>query len=637
MDYYNVAPGSSKFFGTEALTYSFNGDIKPGTIVVIELNNSSCLGVIIAKTKKPKFETKNIIEITEYILSKKSLVFMDSLLAYYPNYIGPMTSLFLPNKLLDAKSSNQKSLSRELILSKEQIRAIEEIENSKSNTVILHGITGSGKTRIYIDQAIKMLNEGKSSMILVPEISLTPKMIEDFENIVGKDILVVYHSRLTPNQRNKIWTDVYRQPKIIIGPRSILYLPAKNLKLIVIDEFHDQSYAQETQPSYNAVKVSGLLSRACEAKLILGSATPNVTDYYQAKSKNSTIINMDDKAILSNHSVGVEVIDIKKEEERTSISSTISNTLIQEIKKTLSNKKQVLIFINRRGTSRTILCNNCGWQSLCKHCNIPHVFHHDLNKYLCHECGRNQSKITSCPECNSEQIFYKTPGTKLIEKELSNLFPMANIARFDRDNKKSEHISTRYPDVMSGKIDLIIGTQILIKGHDFPKLGLVAMLQADSYLQYPDYTSKENLYQAISQLYGRIDRGHGSGKFLIQTHSPNNPIIDQAVGNRWKDFYESELKVRDKYNYPPFVYVLRVKHSMKSRDKLSDYFDSIANEISSSHNVLIDGPTPCLHQNKDGKWHYQIIIKSRNRSTLLSVIKKLPKNCQYTIDPSHLL
>ncbi len=637
MGYFNVIPGSNKFFGKEALTYRFNGPIKPGTIVVIELNKNSCFGIATAKVEKPEFETKDILETTNYILNTSSLNFINSLLNYYPNYIGPMINLFLPNKLIDSKSTNQEISAQELKLSKEQARVIKEIENSQSSTVILHGITGSGKTRIYIDQAVKMLKDNKSSLVMVPEISLTPKMIEDFERILGKENLIVYHSKLTPVQRNKIWSDLYHNPKIIIGPRSILYLPTKNLGLIVVDEFHDQSYNQENQPTYNAVKVAGLLSKNKDAKLILGSATPNVTDYYQASSKDSTIINLNDKAILSDHLVKVEVIDVKSEEERTSINATLSNTLIQEIKKALSNKKQILVFINRRGTSRTILCNNCGWQSLCKHCNIPHVFHHDLNKYLCHECGRNQEKITRCPECNSEQIFYKTAGTKLIEKELSRLFPFANIARFDKDNNKADHISSRYSDIRSGDIDIIIGTQILIKGHDFPKLGLVAMLQADSYLQYPDYTSKENLYQAISQLFGRIDRGHSSGKFLVQTHSPDNPIIDQAVENRWDEFYKSELEVRQKYNYPPFVYVLKVKHSLKNQTKLIEYFENMVEKTKSSHNVLVDGPTPCLHQNKDGKWHYQIIIKAKNRSTLLEIIKELPNNCLYTIDPSHLL
>ncbi len=633
-----IAPASNKFFGAEPLTYCSDQEASVGGIVEIELNNNKCYGIILSSSDKPDFPTKPIVKVTDYNLGSKKLNFIKNLVAYYPNPIGHVASLFLPKKYYESRDAdtNTKKPS-DIKLSDQQIEAVKRIDESGSKTIVLHGITGSGKTRIYIKLALKEFLAGKSSLILVPEISLTPKIIKDFVEIFGEDSVVAFHSGLTQSQRDKIWASVFRSNKIIIGARSALFLPIKNLGLIVVDEFHDQSYVQESQPSYNAIKVAGLLSASQKSKLVLGSATPNITDYYQAVFKDAEVIKLDDKAISSDHIIDVKVIDLSVKADNLGSSNLISKPLLKQIEIALSNKKQTLIFINRRGTSRTILCSNCGWQSLCKNCNIPHVFHHDLNTYLCHECGQNSPKITQCPKCSSEQIFYKSGGTKLVEKELSSLFPLANIARFDKDNSRSEHIANRYQSILSGEIDIIIGTQILIKGHDFPKLGLVAMLQADSYLQYPDYTSKENLFQAVNQLYGRIDRGHGSGVFLIQTHSPENPTIKQAIANNWYDFYEDELQSRSKYKYPPFVYTLRIKHSMKDKARIIKYFDKLIGSISQSHPVLIDGPTPSMHQNKDGKWHYQIIVKSKDRSTLLQIIKELPGNCQYTIDPSHLL
>lgn len=636
--FYMVAPASNKFFGSDPLTYSSDQKANVGDIVEIELNNNNCSGIILSLSDKPDFPTKAIIKVCDYNLGTEKLNFIKSLISYYPSPIGHVASLFLPKKHYELKDSRNDNIQpKEIILSDQQIGAVEKIGKSTSKTIVLHGITGSGKTRIYIKLALKEFLSGRSSLILVPEISLTPKIIKDFVEVFGEDSVVSFHSQLTQSQRDKIWASVFKTNKIIIGARSALFLPIKNLGLTIVDEFHDQSYIQESQPSYNAIKVAGLLSATQKSKLILGSATPNITDYYQAVFKDAEVIKLDDKAITSDHVIDVKIIDLSLKAGNLGSSSLISKPLLKQIEIALSNKKQILIFINRRGTSRTILCSNCGWQSLCRNCNIPHVFHHDLNTYLCHECGQNSPKITQCPKCNSEQIFYKSGGTKLVEKELSSLFPLANIARFDKDNSRSDHIANRYQSIISGEIDIIIGTQILIKGHDFPNLGLVAMLQADSYLQYPDYTSKENLFQAVNQLYGRIDRGHGSGVFLIQTHSPENITIKQAIDNNWYEFYEDELKSRNKYKYPPFVYTLRIKHSMKDKTRVIKYFDKLAESINEQHRVLIDGPTPSLHQNKDGKWHYQIIVKSKDRSTLLEIIKELPSNCQYTIDPSHLL
>lgn len=636
--FYAIAPAQTKYFGKEALTYSSDKQLSRGAIVIIELNNANCYGIILSELTPPSFPTKKIIDITDYRLSIKTLKFIEKLLAYYPNPVGPVANLFLPKRFYDIKKEANKSLKpKKVQLSSQQQIAISKISQSKARTLVLHGITGSGKTRIYMQLALDKYLEGKSTLISVPEISLTPKTVEDFEQIFGKENVVVYHSQLTPSARDKLWGEIHNSQKIIIGPRSILFLPIADLGLIVVDEFHDQSYVQETQPSYNGVKVAGLLSNVHKCTLVLGSATPNITDYYQATYKDATVIELKDKAIISDHTIDVKIIDINMQADNLKSSSILSEPLIQQIKETLSSKKQSLVFINRRGTSRTILCSNCGWQSLCRNCNIPFVFHHDLNKYLCHECGRNEPKITKCPKCDSEQIFYKSGGTKLVEKELSRLFPLANIARFDKDNTKPEHISARYSAIVSGEIDIVIGTQILIKGHDFPKLGLVAMLLADSYLQYPDYTSRENLYQAVSQLYGRIDRGHGSGVFMIQTHTPTNPVVAQAIANDWQGFYETELAGRKRYQYPPYVFVLKIKHSMKSQARIISYFNELVKSINRSRSVQIDGPTPSLHQNKDGKWHYQIIIKAKDRSILLAIIDELPGNCHYTIDPSHLL
>lgn len=639
MFYYNILPASSKFFSKEPITYSANQKIGMGCIAEIELGERNCLGIVVAEVSKPEFATKPIAQVSKYILNKKILNFIQYFLEYYPNFVGPVASMFLPKKL-SSKLHNKKQIIEATIPpkpSKEQLEAIDKIEKNNNKTTILHGITGSGKTLIYLELAKKALKRGESCIILVPEISLTPKIASDFAGVFNSENLVIFHSKVTAGERNKLWQEVYREPKIIIGPRSSLFLPVNNLGLIVVDEFHDSSYTQDSQPSYSAIKVASLLRNAHDSKLIFGSATPPINDYFLAENKHSLIINLSEKAKKSNYKIDVKIIDMRDRDNLSSSSQLFSKPLLQQIKNTLSSNKQVLIFLNRRGTSRTILCSNCGWQSLCNNCNIPQIYHHDLNRYFCHECGKNSHKITKCPACSFEQIFYKSPGTKQAEKELSTLFPLTNIARFDGDNIKSESINSRYSELDSGKINIIIGTQILIKGHDLKNLGLVAMLQADSYLQYPDYTSKESLFQAVNQLYGRIDRGHNPGIFLLQTFNPDNDVISQALHNSWGEFYRSELVARKKFRYPPFVFTLKITHSLKNHAKVIDFFDNLSRTIQTKHpKVIVEGPAPMSRLKENNRWQYQIIVKSKDRKELLEVIRNLPTNCKYIIDPSNL-
>lgn len=643
MYYYNVAPASKSYFSLSLLTYASKEKLSKGDIVEIKLGKTTHYGVALDIVAPPGFETKYINRKISSIPAR-TCDFMLSFIDYYAPHIGPATGLFISGKM-PKKTIQETTLKKditplkEIILNKEQTLARDAIMNTEQATSLLHGITGSGKTRIYLSITSNYFQQGQSILILVPEIALIQKTVKIFTGYFGEEHIIEYHSNVSQSRKNKLWLNIAEstKPKIIIGTRSSLFLPLDNIGAIILDEFHDSSYLQDTQPVYSGVKAAALLARAHDAKLILGSATPNITDYYQLKESGSEIVNLSTKAIVSRTKTVVNIVDMNDSNNLISRSNLLSKYLVKQIKNCLENKKQSLLFINRRGTARTILCQDCGWQSLCKNCNIPHVYHHDLNTYLCHECGLKSSRLTRCPACKSEQIFYNTGGTKLIEKQIRELFPTANIARFDKDNLVSENISTLYPEIESGDIDIIIGTQILIKGHDFPKLSLVAMLQADSYLQQPDYTSVETLYQAVNQLYGRIDRGHSNGEFIVQTHNPQNTTIKQGLTADWEGFYKSELNNRKKYLYPPFVYASTIEYSLTNEEKVITNLIKLKKDLILKHNVLIEGPTPSIYSKRNNRHYYRLIIKSRKRADLINIAKELPKNYHFTLEPSHLI
>jgi primosomal protein N' (replication factor Y) len=645
MFYYLVWVRSSRYHGSDPLTYASKQKLATGSIVEVELQKSLNLGFVSGPTDKPRFETKAINRYFDFVPLPLHLIKLaEWLKQYYPAPIGITTLQLLPANLSD-KAINSNSVLRNdepnttslPELTSEQALALEEMK--LSDTYLLHGRTGSGKTRLYIELALKSVNAGKSALVLTPEISLTSQLADNFR-AVFKNRVIVMHSKQTPSERQKAWLDCLNSagPVVVIGPRSILFAPVSKLGLIIMDESHESAYKQDQSPQYQSGRVASYLASLTKSWLILGSATPLVTDYYLALEKNKSIVNMKHLArSVANTKLEIVLVD-RKQHDMFNRSSYLSQPLITELEATLNRSEQALLYLNRRGTARLVMCDNCGWQALCPHCDIPLTYHGDKHQVRCHSCSYYSSVPMSCPSCNHLNVVFKTAGTKAIVDDVKKIFPNARIARFDTDNLKADSFEQNYELARDGKIDILIGTQLLAKGLDLPKLSTVGILLADTSLYIPDFSAQERTYQLINQVLGRIGRGHVAGHAVIQTYDPKNKIINLAINNDYHTFYKTELAARKQFLFPPFCYLLKLSLRRASVKSAESGAEKLKKDIEvGPYRVKVEGPAPSFYERFQGKYQWQLIVKSSQRSELLNIIKILPANWSYDIDPMDLL
>lgn len=648
MYYYEIIPATNSFHGRKPLTYSFSQSLRPGQVVKIKLRKASSLGIILKKTSKPIFKVVELDGIVENCLIPGThLDLLKWMVDFYPSTFGVIAQLFAPSFLINFKAEpvdqNEVHINSDKLpsLTQDQARAYKEIKKNASpgkQSSILHGITASGKTRLYIELAKDSLLNKKSVLILTPEISLTAPVATEFKKVFN-DAVFINHSSLTPKQRLGLFVKLLSSdnPKVVVGPRSSLFLPLFDIGLVAVDEFHESAYKQESQPFYHANRVASMLAKLSSANIVFGSATPPLNDYYLAKQKNAPIIELTRSAITSEVPSGQALIVNLLDEKERSNYPLLSNTLISKISGALKKGEQAMLFINKRGSARSITCQSCGHREVCTNCDLPMVYHSDQHLIRCHTCGLSLRPPTKCPKCGSADIYFSSPGTKAIEDSLSRLFPEAKIARFDKDNKKLERLENNYEQARDN-LDIIVGTQIIAKGHDFPRLSLVGMLQADSGLEFPDYSSSERSYQMIKQLSGRVNRGHRKGIFLVQTFGPSNSFIKAATKSGWSDFYDQEMKQREKHGFPPFYYALKIECGRKSRDSAKSALDKLLRGlVINGKQVEVLGPSPCFVEKKSSKWQWQVILKSKNRSFLVNVARLIPSSFTVNIDPANFL
>lgn len=651
MKFYEVAPGSRQYHGTTPLTYSSQEKLSQGQVVVVKIRSTSVVGFVVAEVSKPDFKTTVIDDTTiPFTLPAKHMELFKWLLEYYPAPVGVIAQLFLPfgsakDYLKEPKETPPKPEqppTPPLTLTKDQRTALSTISQAEGQTVILHGETGTGKTQVYIEKAKEVLRNGKSVLVLVPEIALSPQILNSFHASVDVPVHVT-HSDLTPARRRDVWQRIAKTdtPQVIIGPRSALFTPLKNVGLVVIDEFHEPAYKQDQAPYYQTIRAASRLARLHNAPLIMGSATPPVNEYYIAEQKNVPIIRMTEKASkthLEAARLNTKVVNLKDENERTRY-PLITNSLVDAIKAALARKEQVLLFLNKRGSARLILCQSCGWYAVCERCDLPLTFHADTHRLQCHTCGWHIPAPSVCPVCSSHDIIFKSPGTKAIVEAITRLFPEASIARFDKDNLKAERLETRHSEVMSGEIDILIGTQLLAKGHDLPRLSLVGILLAENELQFPDYTSSERSYQLMHQLIGRVGRGHRTGNVVVQTYDPENEAVQTAIHKHsWQEFYDSQLAERKLFEFPPFFYLMKVEVSRVRLDTVKKSCDQIIKFLADSGEpVKIIGPAPSFIEKRNNTWNWQIIVKAKQRSVLTRLAITIPVKSTVNLDPINLL
>ena len=518
-----------------------------------------------------------------------------------------------------------------LKLTPEQKEAFEKIEKEikeeNYKEFLLYGVTGSGKTEIYLQAIEEVLKKGKTAIVLVPEISLTPQMVDRFISRFGEEDIAVLHSKLSVGERYDQWKKIKKgECKIVIGARSAIFAPINNLGLIIIDEEHDSSYKSETNPRYNAKELAGYIAKQNSIPLILGSATPDVCTYYKAKNNNIELLELTKRANNSKLPI-VETVDLRMELANGN-KSILSEKLYNEIEKNLLNKKQTILFLNRRGYSTFVMCRDCGYTVKCKNCNITMTYHLNTNKLKCHYCGHEEKSVLECPECHSKNIKYFGTGTQKLEEEINKIFPNASTIRMDIDtvSKKNSHeeILNKFKNE---NIDILIGTQMVVKGHHFPNVTLVGVIAADSSLYIEDYKASERTFQILTQVAGRAGREKLPGRVIIQTYNPENFAIECSKKQDYDKFYETEIELRKQLKYPPFCDIISIGLTDIDNNKIKNVserlYKNIKNLIEKENtNIFIYKPLPCPIDKIKNRYRWRIIIKGKLTNKLINVINK---------------
>jgi primosomal protein N' (replication factor Y) len=642
MHYVEVLVADAAYHGKEALTYGHDSSLPVGTIVIVPLRDKQVPGLVVGAGKRPRFAVKPIITVPSLpSIPPQTLELLLWMHTFYPSPWGAIAQHFLPRQLPKGEVEPTVATTEVTLdlppLTPEQQTVLAAIGDR--GLFLLHGETGTGKTRVYMELARKSLTEGRSALILTPEIGLTSQLEQDFRSVF-QDTVVLLHSALTETRRRASWQRILQaeEPLIIIGPRSALFSPIRHLGLVVVDEAHETAYKQDQAPYYHATRVASKLAALHKATIILGSATPLVNDYFMATEKQRPILRMTTIAKTTNAAAqnNVIVVDLK-DRSKFAKHNYLSDSLIQGIKETLARHEQVLLFLNRRGTARVIFCERCGWQATCPHCDTPLVYHGDTHLMRCHSCEYKTSSPGSCPSCHNASIVFRTIGTKAIAEEVQRLFPEAKLQRFDTDNLKAERIEQHYPALRKGEVDIIVGTQMLAKGLDLPKLGLVGVVIADTSLYFPDFSAQERTFQLLTQVLGRVGRGHRSTSAIVQTYAPDNPILQAVLRKDWDTFYNKELEERRLFLFPPFCYLLKLSCRRATVVSAQSAAQKLATELTANPRVQVEGPAPSFHEKIQGKYQWQLIVKSKRRSELLDIIEALPSNWSYDIDPMNLL
>lgn len=675
--FYEVIPTEVYRAGGGALTYSSEIALQPGHIVLIPLGKKIVTGIVSKKVSSVDFPTKpitklvhpcplpahllkSILWLSRYYLSPlpacaslmlpAGLTSRGAIKAQKPAGTSPKSLLApveAPNRPHSPKPSSDRTSPKSpksapnpaIPLNPAQQKALQSLQEAPGTTRLLRGVTGSGKTNIYLKLALNALKQQKSTILLVPEIALTSQLVKIFAETFGQRVVLI-HSNQTLVERRTAWLRILTSPDplIVIGPRSALLTPVHDLGLIIIDEAHESSYYQENTPRYSALRLASFIASQAPVPCILGTATPNLVDYHLAKTRHS-LVELSEKAKKTAIDPEISLVDLKDRANFTK-NRYFSDLLLTKIGNNLQDKHQTLIFHNRRGSAPLTICEECGWQALCPNCYLPLTLHADDYTLCCHLCGHSETVPASCPECHHAGIIHKGFGTKLLESELSRLFPEAKIARFDGDNKKSESLADLYDDIKTGNIDLLIGTQTIARGLDLPHLATVGVVQADAGLALPDFSAEERTFELLTQVIGRVGRGHlDSASVIVQTYQPSHPVLQSALRADFPSFAAYLTKNRQKSHLPPFAHLARLSVTYKTEK-------TTLNKIQTAHALLakiprleVSPPAPAFHERTGRGFTWQIILKSPSRSALVEALRPFANQPSFSVvlDPPSLL
>ncbi len=608
-------------------------------------NLISCYQVMLPKALKAslktkinrKYETKvylnNEVNIDEYISNHKrntkEIEILNTLkegVHFKKDFTSAINKLIEKKLVIVEKNEINREVNsdydrREIILTDSQKNAVHEILNSKDDKFLLHGVTGSGKTEVYIELLKSILNKGKTGIVLVPEISLTPQIVARFKGVFG-DNIAVFHSSLSEGEKYDEYRRIMNgEVSFVVGARSAIFAPLKNIGLIIIDECQSTTYKQESTPKYDAIDIAFKRAEYNNAKVILGSATPLLEQYARAKKRVFHLIKLDSR--ISGKFPSFEIVDMNTESIKHNY--IISEKLDFEINKSLSKKEQVILLLNRRGYSTFLSCTNCGYVYKCPNCDISLIYHKSSNSYSCHYCGYKCKSSLVCPKCHEEAIKDLGLGTEKLEGILEKKYGV-KVLRMDADTTSTKNAHQKLiNEFSSGKYSILVGTQMISKGLNFENVSLVGIINPDSSLSIPDFRSSERTYELLSQTSGRVGRFNLPGKVIIQTYNPNNYVYKSVIKNDFDSFFNYEMNIRHKLMYPPYYYICSILITStdfnvagNGANKVKKYLDSMLDE-----SYIVLGPSVSSIVRLNNKYRFNIMIKYKDINKLIPILRDL--------------
>ncbi len=599
----------------KALKASIKTNINKKIETKVSLNKDINIEKYILEHKRNKKE----IELLNYLKDKeevKSKIYCPSLKKLIDNGIV-LENHYEVNRNVDFEKEKDKNI----VLNDEQKKSVNEILSSKDNKFLIYGVTGSGKTEIYIDLIRNMIKEGKSSIVLVPEISLTPQIVSRFKNVFG-DSVAVFHSSLSEGEKYDEYRRIMKgEVSIVVGARSAIFTPLKNLGLIIIDECQSTTYKQDNNPKYDTVDIAYKRGEYNKSKVVLGSATPSLEQFARAKKGIIHLIELKNR--ISGKFPKIEIVDMNVEAKKHNY--IISSKLDLEINSSLSRGEQVILLLNRRGFSTFLSCTNCGYVYKCPNCDISLIYHKSSESYSCHYCGYRCKKSDECPNCHEEGIKDLGLGTEKLESLIEKKYN-TKVLRMDADTTSTKNAHQKLiSEFSSGKYSILVGTQMISKGLNFENVSLVGIINPDNSLAIPDFRSGERTYELLSQTAGRVGRFNLPGKVIIQTYNPNNYVYKSVIENDYEAFYKEEMIIRRKLSYPPYYYICNLVISADSFEEAGEYANKIKNYLDKNLNsdYTILGPSVNTIVKLKNKYRFNIMIKYKKMDLLHAVLTKI--------------
>lgn len=632
----------------QGLLYFYEGELERGQVVEVPLGKRSELGCVLSADESqskeyndtPQDKIKTIKNsVPDWKLEESELALFEWMASYYHYSLGQLIFDCLPHHLKRPRGLEQ---------TRGEGKPLEFVPNPTQKTIIssireglgqfkrslVHGVTGSGKTVVYLDLIKSTLEQGKSVLFLLPEINLTPQFTETFARYLDAPIFS-YHSELSDSQKYQIWLQArsMKEGALILGVRSSVFIPVSNLGLIIIDEEHDTSFKQDDRCPYNARDVASKKAQLLKIPLVMGSATPSLETYAAFHQGNQNLYEMKERAGNA-FLPEIKLVDARdKSDNKEEDIWPLVPASVEAIKGAVERKEQVLVFVNRLGFASYLQCRGCGQQFNCPNCSIALRFYKKKNLLACHHCEYKEPVPNQCTSCGCMTLSHKGFGTEKIQEVLQRVFPNNSIERFDRDEIKNfKQLEQRLDDFHSGKIDIMVGTQMLSKGHNFEKVKLVLILGIDSQLNFPDFRSNERVYQTLTQVAGRAGRYSQDGKVLIQTLNPDHSLFQIVKRHDFHQFYQDELKIRELCDCPPFKRLAMIHFSSRFQDKLiphvSEHAGVMIRSLISKHfpEVTILGPRPAHIEKKANQFTWSILLKSQDLAQLHNLLKSFEMN-----------